>query len=1529
MADKTFEANIYTPDWKFISVLKDYISIVWTDRYYEEGDFELILPLTKENLIIYAKNNYIVCNQSDKVMIIEKIVTSVSSEGYKMKVTGRSAESLLRRRVTAREIITNRNTTNVIDVPIIDSETGETHNSHFAGSLLTAFNACFNENTVEVMTEKNDENALIGSSESRATSVIRFSGVISDPFNHIADAIGNISSYGDEYYDIIQSMCESKDIGFGVFRNFEREFDRESSEYSQINTEGLFDLVLYDGWNRTGSYLKKNGANMNAIINNKLYQIPSGIIFSVEYFNLQSSDAQYSLEDYKNYIYIKGDEIKAASNASVDIGEKTANFTEAYTDEDAKYYLTGTYLNDNFKEYGIFRRETFTDPGISRGLNTRKKYADRLRARGYKVLKDLIPKVVLSCEISNYNDYIYREDYYLGDLVRVKDSMNNFGTFRVTEEIISSDASGLKVYPTLEIFNEDKYIIDDSIDVGDENYYMVKVNWLFKDGKMPATKETAEMIYNIGSRFYNYNEITKSWETPKYIEYGNGAIKGISEEDGTIIDTIPSINILTKGKTFNADNYQKFANELLGVVTCQETDDFIVFPSDIGTVNIDPDELGEYQISREHYDLIYWESSRRFEPHDDSLGPESGIVTYPNGTETFNARWFPQSYRITFEHGKGGHFKEYLSFTGSYCRIDEYSEYASQAPTFVPGKFYKRKRSLYNNTYSYIVLQSPPYNWYDTSGGPESYKHYYMRTSPTILDVVIKDVPYNSMPYPPSVYADKGYKPNNPQWSPEIVRATQDATYTAQWKEEDTPDDEEDEDDDQGDGADEKRDSDKTWSPVKHQEGNKFVGDEEDSIDVGGLGYMVTFRGRGSRLFDDFKLIDGSMRKMEDGADQHSAFVYQRDIGDGMILQSAWQDRYSAPGISILRSSDWACMAKWVYWSNTWDWDTGVNTSGGVRCHAVNEVAFTNSPAVRKIKGFKSLNKNLVESSEEESSWPDNIYSSTNLSSKVTEKPANWDTTWRNYYKYTQIGAYYGICVGFYDDLGLAFTPIWGRLGAIDNPIVPFVSGSIPYDTRYTSGILNVALYGDTVYQSWGGNFKPYVEAYTTGGWLWKEIPDARWSAPASPGGIITDNWPEFVYTDKYDAMFETINGSRLVHCPEDWGTDSGLGKYRYRANSSAAQSGHDSKYYYSLSKNSPSAASGSQTIKSAWDFMGPHYEGQHHVEWDSAYWGSSAGVHAPWLKQSGASNSVIVTITGFTASQNVKPGTIATFKVTAGSVIIGASLSYEWQKSIDGGTTFETVYTGGSAYSFKATSDMDGIVFQCIVHASYSVLGEEITGKQIAGPMTLVVSDDGSDGKEPSKYEEETEEKPRDTQKPQDVEPDQPKSSSSSGSGLKKSTDVYGCGWFLGLPNDAYKDYGKYHFEYVGGGDPDDPPWVDHSGVIHNTPGWEVKGSDNGSISNGTKPVSKPSESGKGPVKKTQTPAELESDEAKKIAEREIRNAEKNNVTNVSSGLSYINSGKSTIDFGTGKYNYEHSTDNQVNETVAKIGGEGALSRQ
>lgn len=78
------------------SVVDMFESLIWTDRFADQGDFEMVIDSTPINKKLLADGVRVACNSSDRVMTIETSVDKTSSDGLKMlTITGRSLERIL------------------------------------------------------------------------------------------------------------------------------------------------------------------------------------------------------------------------------------------------------------------------------------------------------------------------------------------------------------------------------------------------------------------------------------------------------------------------------------------------------------------------------------------------------------------------------------------------------------------------------------------------------------------------------------------------------------------------------------------------------------------------------------------------------------------------------------------------------------------------------------------------------------------------------------------------------------------------------------------------------------------------------------------------------------------------------------------------------------------------------------------------------------------------------------------------------------------------------------------------------------------------------------------------------------------------------------------------------------------------------------------------------------------------------------------------------------------------------------------
>lgn len=82
-----------------IGILDDFKSFIWNNKYYESGDFEIIVPLNTHNLNLLKRNRFITRPGLKEIAIIETVSAYSQNDTEEIKITGTMAQSLLSRRV--------------------------------------------------------------------------------------------------------------------------------------------------------------------------------------------------------------------------------------------------------------------------------------------------------------------------------------------------------------------------------------------------------------------------------------------------------------------------------------------------------------------------------------------------------------------------------------------------------------------------------------------------------------------------------------------------------------------------------------------------------------------------------------------------------------------------------------------------------------------------------------------------------------------------------------------------------------------------------------------------------------------------------------------------------------------------------------------------------------------------------------------------------------------------------------------------------------------------------------------------------------------------------------------------------------------------------------------------------------------------------------------------------------------------------------------------------------------------------------
>lgn len=110
------ELLILDTDLQSVDILDNFESLIWIDRYCENGDFEIYVKPSETLLDVLQEDYYLWSKESDHIMVIEEHKIKFDVEiGIYISITGRSVESLLDRRIIWEQTILSGSLQNGIE----------------------------------------------------------------------------------------------------------------------------------------------------------------------------------------------------------------------------------------------------------------------------------------------------------------------------------------------------------------------------------------------------------------------------------------------------------------------------------------------------------------------------------------------------------------------------------------------------------------------------------------------------------------------------------------------------------------------------------------------------------------------------------------------------------------------------------------------------------------------------------------------------------------------------------------------------------------------------------------------------------------------------------------------------------------------------------------------------------------------------------------------------------------------------------------------------------------------------------------------------------------------------------------------------------------------------------------------------------------------------------------------------------------------------------------------------------------------
>lgn len=406
---------------QYLTVLQNYKSLVWTERFLECGEFELQVYINNTIPDWAQLDNLVEIKDSDITMIIEgiKIETDVE-EGTVMTVTGRSLESFLDRRLmrgaqsymayddhyfrqdqeryqgALSEVLKN---IYIFEFP----DYGE----YFDISGYTWFDSL----KLDGELEKGNGLAYYFD-ETEKKYIFKAMKDIKIP-----TVFTNYDIYQNSLYSVLQQICKPYNIGVSlIIPKHQREFPD-----SENGTEILLRFNTVD--NRLPS------------ADEPIDKTRPYLLFSTAMGNLVSSTFTLSNTQYKNWAV----SVKQEDNGYAEV--RTCAFDNNANDAIKRHeiYVDASNVNMNHDDENVDIDQ----------------YISLVTEQGKKALSDHRIENKFEAEVIP-GKWKYGKDFKLGNLVRIETDYGIKRNALITEYVISVDGGGITEHPTLQVFDGDE-----------------------------------------------------------------------------------------------------------------------------------------------------------------------------------------------------------------------------------------------------------------------------------------------------------------------------------------------------------------------------------------------------------------------------------------------------------------------------------------------------------------------------------------------------------------------------------------------------------------------------------------------------------------------------------------------------------------------------------------------------------------------------------------------------------------------------------------------------------------------------------------------------------------------------------------------------------------------------------------------------------------------------------------------------------------------------------------------------------------
>lgn len=423
-------------DLNQIGIIDTYVSLIWVNRYAVEGDCELYVEATNQNLQLLRKGNYLQRLDDDMVCRIEKIELDTDAEnGNYLIVTGYDVKKILSQRI----IWSQANVDGNVEDYIRDIVYKSLVNPNLSARAITNASGRQNfflgdkANFTQVTTEQATYKTV-------SEKVQEFCKSYDWGYKVIVD-IGNF------YFVLYQGTDRSDSVIFAD------EFENLISTKYTEDSSHLANVALVAGEGEGSKRSRNVSGYAESLDRYELYVDARDISRTITWSQLigmyptTDSGGHGYIADTTGGVFYKMDIIDISVVDANQLTELQANYPngQIITKQGNTYYQVYDViiadLTNNHPESG--------DPVILRDIV----YEVYLLNRGYEKLAEYGETTSFEGIVEPDTTFKYKRDYFLGDKVTVRNEYGIEAEARIVEVMETFDDNGRSVEPKFEYNN--------------------------------------------------------------------------------------------------------------------------------------------------------------------------------------------------------------------------------------------------------------------------------------------------------------------------------------------------------------------------------------------------------------------------------------------------------------------------------------------------------------------------------------------------------------------------------------------------------------------------------------------------------------------------------------------------------------------------------------------------------------------------------------------------------------------------------------------------------------------------------------------------------------------------------------------------------------------------------------------------------------------------------------------------------------------------------------------------------------------